>query len=149
MNKLDRHISHGIYRKRRVSARKEDNTTVNSTAETVNDSRIIKLQQLQEHLQIVAHHVATCSPCEQKSPQDHIISVREERRQRLASILTTRCAGCHTEFSFSTSVRVSGPTGGQYWESNLAAVWGQMSTGGGHAPLQESMATLGVPTMTK
>ena len=24
-----------------------------------------------------------------------------------------------------------------------------MSTGGGHAPLQESMATLGVPTMTK
>ena len=53
------------------------------------------------------------------------------------------------EGNIITSVRVSGPTGGQYWESNLAAVWGQMSTGGGHAPLQESMATIGVPTMTK
>ena len=72
----------------------------------------------------------------------------EECRQGLASNLTTCCAGCHTEFSF-TSVRVSGLTGGQYWESNLAAVWDQISTGGGHAPLQESMAALGIPTMTK
>ena len=29
---------------------------------------------------------------------------------------------------------------GQRWESNLAAVWGQLSTGGGHAPLTETMA---------
>ena len=32
---------------------------------------------------------------------------------------------------------------------NLAAVWGQMSTGGGYAPLQEQMSVLGVPVMTK
>ena len=35
------------------------------------------------------------------------------------------------------------------WETNLAAVWGQMATGGGHAMLQETMSVLGVPTMTK
>ena len=35
------------------------------------------------------------------------------------------------------------------WESNLAAVWAQMVTGGGHATLQETMSVLGVPTMTK
>ena len=31
----------------------------------------------------------------------------------------------------------------------MAAVWGQMSTGGGHATLTETMAVLGIPTMTK
>ena len=31
----------------------------------------------------------------------------------------------------------------------MAAVWGQMSTGGGHAHLKETMSVLGVPTMTK
>ena len=30
----------------------------------------------------------------------------------------------------------------------MAAVWGQMSTGGGHAHLREAMSVLGVPTMT-
>ena len=40
-------------------------------------------------------------------------------------------------------------SGGRYWECNLAAVWGQMVTGGGHAPLTESMAVLGIPSLTK
>ena len=77
-----------------------------------------------------------------------MVSVTEQCREGLASILTTRCEGCHTTLLFSTSVKVHGMTGGKYWESNLAAVWGQMSTSGGHTPLEESMATLGVPTMT-
>ena len=41
------------------------------------------------------------------------------------------------------------PTGHPYWENNLAAVWGQMSTGGGHTTLQETMSVLSLPTMTK
>ena len=40
-------------------------------------------------------------------------------------------------------------TGGKYWEANLAAVWGQMCTGGGHKPFAEAMAVLGVQTMSK
>ena len=40
-------------------------------------------------------------------------------------------------------------SGYKRWEVNLAAVWGQMSTGSGHASLKESMAYLGVPVMTK
>ena len=35
------------------------------------------------------------------------------------------------------------------WECNLAAVWGQMATGGGHASLTNSMSVLGVPVMSK
>ena len=31
----------------------------------------------------------------------------------------------------------------------MAAVWGQMSTGGGHAPLTETVSVLGVPVLTK
>ena len=44
---------------------------------------------------------------------------------------------------------MSGMSGYKRWEVNLAAVWGQMSTGSGHASLKESMAYLGVPVMTK
>ena len=32
---------------------------------------------------------------------------------------------------------------------NLAAVWGQMSTGGGHSKLEEILSVIGVPVMTK
>lgn len=31
----------------------------------------------------------------------------------------------------------------------MAAVWDQLATGGGHAPLQESMSVLGILVMTK
>ena len=51
-------------------------------------------------------------------------------------------------FQFFTSLRIKGMSGGCYWESNLTAVWGQMVTEGGHAPLTESMALLGVPSLT-
>ena len=53
------------------------------------------------------------------------------------------------EFTFSTSSKVQPRSGGRYWECNLAAVWGQMATGGGHTPLAESMAILGIPSLTK
>ena len=36
------------------------------------------------------------------------------------------------------------------WESNLAAVWGQMSAGGGHSRLEETaMSVIGISIMTK
>ena len=70
-------------------------------------------------------------------------------KQGLCSIVTSRCTGCLKEFQFATSSRARGLSGGQYWECNLAAVWGQMATGGGHAPLTESMAILGIPSLTK
>ena len=35
------------------------------------------------------------------------------------------------------------------WEWNVAAVWGQITTGGGHSQLQETMSVLDVPVITK
>ena len=46
-------------------------------------------------------------------------------------------------------MKVSGTEGNPIWECNLAAVWGQMVTGGGHSQLQESLSVIGVPLMTK
>ena len=147
-NSVNRHISRGKFKKRRASVMKNNGNAVKNMS-TLTDSRIIKLQQLQEHIQTVTSHVASCPSCANKTSLQQMVSVKEKHREGLASILTTHCEGCHAEFPFPTSVKVKGMTGGQYWEINLAAVWGQMSTGGGHAPLEETMAVLGVPTMTK
>ena len=64
-------------------------------------------------------------------------------------MFTIQCSGCNEKFTLPTSIKVKGPSGHQYWENNVAAVWGQMSTGGGHTTLQETMSVLGLPTMTK
>ena len=42
-------------------------------------------------------------------------------------------------------LKVHGPNGIKRWECNFAAVWGQMSSGSGHTPLQQTMGILGVP----
>ena len=64
----------------------------------------------------------------------------------MASVFTIRC---NEDFTLATSTKVKEPSEHQYWENNLAAVWGQMSAGGGHATLQETMSVLDLPTMTK
>ena len=96
-------------------------------------------------------YVATCQSCQGKALQNEkaIILFGEITHAGLASILSSRCAGCLQEFKFSTSSKVQGITGGKCWKTNLAAVWGQMCTGGGHMPLAETMVVLGVQTMSK
>lgn len=53
------------------------------------------------------------------------------------------------QIAFPTSSRVGGQACGTRWECNLTAVWGQMTTGGGHSSLTDSLSVLGVPTMGK
>ena len=76
------------------------------------------------------------------------MSINEQKREGLASVFTIHCNGCNEDFTLATSLKVKGPSGHQYWENNLAAVSGQTSTGGGHVTLQETMAVLGLSTMT-
>ena len=82
-------------------------------------------------------------------PLGECIILTGEKCNGLASILCWKCTGCDQEMSFSTSTKVAGTKGNQYWTSNLAAVWGQMVTGGGFNPLEEAMSTLGNPVMSK
>ena len=139
------HLCLGKYIKRVVPKTKNSNKLYH------NDSRIINLNKLKKHLQVVTQHAATCQACADNalSGNNAIILTGEQNNNGLCSVLTSHCAGCHTDFKFSTSSRIKGMSGGRYWECNLAAVWGQMVTGGGHAPLTESMAVLGVPSLTK
>ena len=72
-----------------------------------------------------------------------------EERNGLASILSSTCTQCTDCIRLETSRKVKGPNGYKRWESNLTAVWGQMSTGSGHNHLQDTMSILGVPFMSK
>ena len=86
----------------------------------------------------------------------------------LASILSASCSICNHTIQLETSKEVKGPK--DYcrygdlkyhgidhhswvffdrWECNLAAMWAQMCTGGGHSKLQETMSMVGVPVMSK
>lgn len=133
----------------------EDNTSSQpqlSTPATVEcddaaECRIINLELLSKHIEDVTQHVATCSTCQQST--NAITVVGEKHRNGLASIIGCKFNGCGQELTFATSTKNSGLTGKLYWTNNLAAVWGQMTVGGGFNSLQESMSVLGVPVMTK
>jgi len=99
---------------------------------------------LQDHVQDVTYHVVACHPSVNKQSTQHSIVMKEQNREGLSSVLTSHCTSCY----LVTLRKVKGLSGRPYWESNLAVVWGQMSTGGGHATLTE-MAILEIPTMTK
>ena len=108
----------------------------------VEGSRVINMKLLDSFVKEVSLHTSTC--------KDGAVSLFDEScRSGLASVLCARCSGCDLEMSFPTSSKITGLSGRQRWEVNLAAVWGQMATGGGYAPLQEQMSVLGVPVMTK
>ena len=133
-NSKNTHVSRGKYKKK---ANKKT-----GRVKVLNDNRIISLHQLQQQLELITNHTASC-----KSYNN--IMINEQKREGLASVFTIHCNGCNEEFTLATSAKVKGPSGHQYWENNLAAVWGQMSTGGGHTTLQETMSVLGLPAMTK
>ena len=139
-------VCRGKYAKKRVPGGKKKMLNTLS-----NGSRIINLNKLQEHLNMVTQHAATCQLCTKEAISGHkaVVLTGEQNRQGFCSILTSSCVGCKEEFSFPTSAKVKPMSGGKYWECNLAAVWGQMATGGGHTPLTESMAVMGIPAMTK
>lgn len=67
----------------------------------------------------------------------------------MACILSANCSHCRLEIGFPTSTKISRVGGGKRCECNVAAVWGQMCSGGGHAHLKETASVLGIPMITK
>ena len=57
----------------------------------------------------------------------------------LATVISARCTNCHHEFKInsSTASTTHFATGAKKWHINIAAVLGQMSTGGGNARLEK------------
>ena len=144
-NSRNTHISRGKFKRKKVVHKERAKQHPKTQAKMLNSNRIIALNQLQHSAEIIANHIATCKSYNDTST----MTINEKRREGLASELTICCSGCKEELSVATSSKVKGPSGHQYWENNLAAVWGQMSTGGGHAALQETMSVLSLPVMSK
>ncbi len=145
--KYNPHQSRGKYQKKKIpSANRAGNCTRHAEANTDTrlympiGCRIINLDNLKTFVSETSTHSGVCGG---------EIVLSGESKDGIASVLTAQCKSCKLEINFPTSSKVAGPTGNNRWECNLSAVWGQMSNGGGHSHLEESMAVLGVPVMTK
>lgn len=133
--------SHSLEQLQRQSTSQVESHTEQQLQQiTIEGSRIINIHKLQLFIQRLTSHTVRCGGA---------IILKGEVRDGLASILSTCCSTCGYVIQLETSDKVRGPRGYRRWECNLAAVWGQMSTGGGHAQLQETMSVFGVPVMTK
>lgn len=149
-NKLHHRNNHRhVYCKRKLKAAAGQQCSDSSTGDssqqtstvTIEGSRIINIHKLQQYINQLASHAAQCGGGE--------IILSGEVRDGLASVLSTRCSTCGETLTLETAQKVQGPRGYRRWECNLAAVWGQMATGGGHSQLKETMSVLGVPVMTQ
>ena len=70
----------------------------------LNSSRIINLEKLKEHLQVISQHAATCQACADNalSGNENALSLilsGAKKNNGLCSVLTSRCAGCLTKFN--------------------------------------------------
>lgn len=120
-------------------------TLPTQNSETLNDSsivgsRIINIDILQNHISNITIHAAKCGS---------EMKLYGEEIEGLASIFNCVCVKFGHSIKLYSSEKVQGPRGYKRWECNLAAVWGQVSSGGGHTPLQKTTSLLGVPVMAK
>ena len=74
---------------------------------------------------------------------------RETRQAGLASVLTVKYIKCGSKFRIESSKRVKAADGRQRWVMNVAAVLGQMATGGGATSLTCSVTPMNVRRMPK
>lgn len=66
----------------------------------------------------------------------------------LAAVLKITCNKCRKDFRLQRSNKV-GTVDGKRWKVNVAAVLGQISTGGGTSTLNLMLSIMGVPAMPK
>ena len=79
--------------------------------------------------------------------------IGEVSRDGLSSTLLAICENCYEEFKFTSSdkvivIRKDGTLRSTH-ESNVVAVMGQMTTGGGFGNLEQSLSIIGVSPVSK
>ena len=113
-------------------------------------SRIINLQKLAEFINIMSEHLLSCDEARAAVLENKpAVTIEGESKMGLASILGIKCSGCNKIMSLRSANKVKCAKGSRKWECNIAAVWGQMATGGGHNKLKETLSILGVPSMSQ
>ena len=76
--------------------------------------------------------------------QRSMFTSRREHACWACVVLAVSCSKCKQQFRIHSSTRVSTHSGAKKWSVNLAAVLGQMSTGGGNSRLDNVLKTMGV-----
>ncbi len=132
---MQRRWSAAKYREKKVKSEAHLST---ENCDKLEGSRIINLDKLQQYVNELTTHAAKCGSQ---------IILSGEQKSGLASIISSHCSKCSFIIPLTTSNKVSGPKGISCWELNLAAVWGQMCTGGG-PKLKDNMSILGAPVMS-
>ena len=131
-NHCNHRNSHCHIFKRRCHANKYQKRACTHVEESgkVNGSRIINLEKLQEYINTLTVHTAQCGGN---------ILFAGEKKDGLASIISTRCSQCDPSILLETSRKIKGAP-------RLPSMG--MSTGGGHSKLQKTWGVLGVPVMS-
>ena len=133
MGNKAKYLSNGhrhVYRKKKnpyskmISTKKSDCTGIKNK---VQGKRIISMDRLQSYTNDLTVHASKCTGN---------VTLVEQERDELASVLLGECSHCNESIAFETSAKVKGPRGYSRWDTNLAYVlcqivgWGQMVTGG-------------------
>ena len=105
-------------------------------------ARVMDLKYLSKGFEAISKHNPEC--------QGKCSLTREVERQGLASVLEVGCDSCEFTCRFESCPKIDGSKEiNQRYSVNVGAVWGQMSIGGGHKPLNELLATMNVPGISK
>ncbi len=144
-NKFKNTHKHAYQKKRNPkkkprNLKKQSSITTNQEVKSLEGSQVISLKTLRQYSQDISRHSSSC---------DGSVILDQEKRAGIASVLKGDCTSCGKTVTLQTSEKVKGPKGYYRWETNLAAVWGQMATGAGHSQLEEAMSVMGVPVMSK
>lgn len=113
------------------------------TTPNLSGARVMDLTCLSHAIETISQHSTNCQ-------EGKCSLVGEVQREGLGSTLEVVCDGCNSSIRFPTSsVTTASGDLQQRYSANVGAVWGQLATGGGHRALNEQLAALNVPGMSK
>ena len=107
---------------------------------TLNGNRIVSLDRLRQYIHLLTEHSASCGV--------PLSFLGESSRHGLASVFVSQCPKCHSIIRSDTSSMMTYNSNSHY-TTNVQAVLGQVATGGGGEHLEEQLACLQIPSVTK
>lgn len=107
---------------------------------SIDGCRIVNVAQLAKNIYDLTAHSATCGGA---------CYIEGETNAGLAVVFSAVCSKCEAHYTIRSSHQITASDGKKCWAVNMAAVLGQISTGGGHARLNSTLATLDIPGMSK
>ena len=125
-----------------ATSRSSSATPSSTSTNKLEGSRVIYLRSLSEMVSKISEHNQQCGgKCSMNN---------EVYREGMASIFEVSCYSCEEKFTMETSTKIAGSKGiNKRYSVNVGAVWGQMATGGEQRKLNEMMASMGIPGMSK